>query len=119
MAKIELSKEDFNREMMKKHHGEMISAIRDIRIPEPKDNSFIISQLDKTLASLTKKLEVLQTPNITLPKQENNQKEVVNLLTDLIKEVKNIKLEEKPKEWEFKINRNQYGFITSVTATNK
>jgi hypothetical protein len=123
MGKIEVSSEEFNRAMMKKHHSEMVSAIRDIHIPEPKDNSALISKLDKTISELTKKMESLKTPNIVLPKQENNQKEIVNLLKELIKETKNlkaeIKTEEEPKEWEFTVIRNNFGFIQSVKAKAK
>ena len=124
MAKtLEVSPEEFNRELMKKHHSDMVSAIKSIRIPEPQDNSKLISQLNTTINDLTKKLEVLKTPNIILPKQEINQKEFVTLLTSLTNEIKNIKTEltviQKPKEWVFDVIRNSHGFIQSVEAKAK
>jgi len=76
--------------------------------------------LNSAVELLTKKLEVLQSPKITVQKTEINQKEVVNLLQELINEIKALKAqeskEEEKKQWTFDVIRDNNGYIQSVTA---
>lgn len=118
----EVSHEEYQIELMEKHHKEMVSAIRNIKFPEPKDESAILVKLNSSIELMVKKLEVLQSPKITVEKTEVNQKEVVDLLKNLIasvdklsqQEVKEVKDEK--KEFSFSIVRDDFGNIKSVKA---
>lgn len=118
----EVSHEEYQIELMEKHHKEMVSAIRNIKFPEPKDESAILAKLNSSIELMVKKLEVLQSPKITVEKTEVNQKEVVDLLKNLIasvdklsqQEVKEVKDEK--KEFSFSIVRDDFGNIKSVKA---
>lgn len=107
-------KDEFMMDMMETHHEEMVAAIKSIKIPEPKDNSEIIRKLNAAVEFLTKKLEVLQSPKIVVEKTEVNQKETVNLLKELIVEIKTLKPEK--KEYTFEIVRDDFGHIKSVNV---
>ena len=87
MAKV-VNKEEFEKQKAKKHHAEMVAAIKAIKIPEPKDNSAVILKLEETISQLTDKLSTLEQPKITVQKTEINQSEVLSLLKQLIKETK-------------------------------
>lgn len=116
MDKIKVKPEEFNRIVAERKHKEMLSAISNIKIPESKDNSELIVKLEGAIKLLTGKLDVLQSPKITVEKTEINQKEVVNLLQDLIKEVKALKVAEvkEKKDWTFDVIRDINGNIQSV-----
>lgn len=117
MDKIKVDKEEFARLKADKNHKEMLSVLKSIKLPEPKDDS----ELQGLIKLLTAKLEVLQSPKITVEKTEVNQKEVVNLLKELISEIKSLNKQEKKEEKEkkdyiFTVNRDNNGYIQSVTA---
>jgi len=114
MDNIKVKPEEFNRIVLNKHHKEMLTAIKSIKIPEPKDESELIGRLNSAVELLTKKLEVLQSPKIVVEKTEVNQKETVNLLKELIVEIKALKPEK--KEYTFEIVRDDFGHIKSVNV---
>ena len=114
MDNEEIDKDEFEMLMMKKHHKEMVNAIKSIKIPEPKDETELIQRLNSSVELLTKKLEVLQSPKIVVEKTEVNQKETVNLLKELIVEIKALKPEK--KEYTFEIVRDDFGHIKSVNV---
>lgn len=114
MDSEEIEKDEFEMIMMKKHHKEMVNAIKSIKIPEPKDETELIGRLNSAVELLTKKLEVLQSPKIVVEKTEVNQKETVNLLKELIVEIKALKPEK--KEYTFEIVRDDFGHIKSVNV---
>mgnify|MGYP006344209833 CR=1 FL=1 len=111
-----IDKDEFELILMKNHHKEMINAVKGIKLPEAKDNSELINKLESAIKLLTVKLDTLQSPKITVEKTEINQKEVVNLLQDLIKEVKALKVTEvkEKKDWTFNVIRDINGNIQSV-----
>ena len=111
MDSEEIEKDKFEMIMMKKHHKEMVNAIKSIKIPEPKDETELIGRLNSAVELLTKKLEVLQSPNITIEKTEINQKEVVNLLQELITKIETFNVK---KEFTFDVVRDDYGTIKQV-----
>jgi len=69
--------------------------------------------LNSAVELLTKKLEVLQSPKITVQKTEINQKEVVNLLQELITKIETFNVK---KEYTFEIVRDDFGHIKSVNV---
>ena len=111
MDSEEIDKDEFELIMMNKHHKEMLTAIKSIKIPEPKDESELIGRLNSAVELLTKKLEVLQSPKITVQKTEINQKEVVNLLQELITKIETFNVK---KEYTFDVERDDYGTIKQV-----
>jgi len=123
MAKV--SDAEFEKERAKKHHKEMLDAIKAIKIPQSRDIQPTIVRLDQSIATLTQKLAAMQQPKITVQKTEISQKEVVNSLNELITEIKELRgviqddkrvVDERGKEWQFDVVRNQVGFIQSVTV---
>lgn len=116
MDKIKVKPEEFNRIVAERKHKEMLSAISNIKIPESKDNSELISKMEAAIKLLTAKLEVLQSPKVVVEKTEVNQKETVNLLKELIVEIKALKVKEvkEKKEWTFDVIRDINGNIQSV-----
>ena len=46
MDNEEIDKDEFEMLMMKKHHKEMVNAIKSIKIPEPKDETELIQRLN-------------------------------------------------------------------------
>jgi len=113
MDSEEIDKDEFELIMMNKHHKEMLTAIKSIKIPEPKDETELIGRLNSAVELLTKKLEVLQSPKITVQKTEINQKEVVNLLQELITKIETFNVK---KEYTFEIVRDDFGHIKSVNV---
>jgi len=113
MDSEEIDKDEFELIMMNKHHKEVLTAIKSIKIPEPKDESELIGRLNSAVELLTKKLEVLQSPKITVQKTEINQKEVVNLLQELITKIETFNVK---KEYTFEIVRDDFGHIKSVNV---
>jgi len=111
MDSEEIDKDEFELIMMNKHHKEMLTAIKSIKIPEPKDETELIGRLNSAVELLTKKLEVLQSPKITVQKTEINQKEVVNLLQELITKIETFNVK---KEYTFDVERDDYGTIKQV-----
>ena len=117
MDNEKISKEEYEELMMEKTHEQLINvvkAIKSIKIPEPKDETELIERLNSSVELLTKKLEVLQSPKIVIEKTEVNQKETVNLLQELIVEIKALKPEK--KEYTFEIVRDDFGNIKSVNV---
>lgn len=116
MDKIKVSPEEFNRIVAERKHKEIISAIVNNKPIEPKDNSELIVKLETAIKLLTGKLEVLQSPKVVVEKTEVNQKETVNLLKDLIIEIKALKVAEvkEKKDWTFDVIRDINGNIQSV-----
>jgi predicted nuclease with TOPRIM domain len=106
-------REDFMFDMMETHHEELVEAIKSIK-PKDSDNSEVFDKLNAAVEFLTKKLEVLQSPKIVVEKTEVNQKETVNLLKELIVEIKALKPEK--KEYTFEIVRDDFGHIKSVNV---
>jgi len=111
---------EFERELADKRHNEIVDVLKAIKIPEQKDSTKFIVNLEDAIRKLSDKVSKIEQPNIVTEKTTINQTEVVNSLNEMIKEFKSLKdsLTEKksPKEWEFNVVRNNFGFIQSVTA---
>lgn len=130
MAKIEISKEEMNQQMMKKHHSEMVDAIKNIEVKENSESIKLLESLDKGIKELSIKITSIPQPKINIPKTEFDTKELVNLLSkmvvgldelkkSMIDSKKEEKKEEKKKEFDFVIERNMGGYIQSVKAIEK
>jgi len=119
----EVTSEEYQIELMEKHHKEMINAIRSIKFPESKDNSDIVNKLNSLCDILCKKLDNLPQPKVTVEKTEVNQSEVIGILKNLVMEIKSLNKEEKKednreekKRFSFDIVRDNFGNIQSVIA---
>jgi len=123
---------EFQRLLMKKHHTEMIDALKGIKFPQPKDNSALMQKIDTTLSVLAAKLDVISSPKVNIEKTVVDQSAVINTLKELIIEVKALKSQEvkevmvekkegvkEKKSYTFTINRDNNGFIQSVTANQQ
>lgn len=108
--------DEFIMEMLQKHNKDLIAAIKGIKLPPNKDNSDLIKRVESAVLELADKIKNQQPPKVVVEKTEINQKEVVSLLKDLIKEIKALNKEEKKEEKSltFDVVRNQMGFIQSV-----
>jgi hypothetical protein len=128
--KLTVDNGEFQRVLMKKHHKEMMEVIQGIKFPQPKDDSVLLKNIELTIKLLTAKLDLLQSPKITVEKTEVNQKDVIATLKDLITEVKALKAQEvkevivekkeekkeEKKVFTFTVHRDNNGYIQSVTA---
>jgi len=123
---------EFQRLLMKKHHTEMIDALKGIKFPQPKDNSALMQKIDTTLSVLAAKLDVISSPKVNIEKTVVDQSAVINTLKELIIEVRALKSQEvkevmvekkeeakEKKNYTFTINRDNNGFIQSVTANQQ
>jgi len=135
-GKSKVDNGEFQRLLMKKHHAEMMDVIKGIKFPQPKDNSALMQKIDTALGVLIAKLEVISAPKVNVEKTVIDQREVIGALKDLITEVKALKLQEskeviedkkedkiekkeEKKNYTFTINRDNNGFIQSVTANQQ
>jgi len=131
-GKTKVDNGEFQRLLMKKQHAEMIDAIKGIKFPESKDNSVLMQKIDTTLSVLTAKLEIMSSPKINVEKTVVDQSGVINTLKELITEIKALKTQEvkevmvekkeevkEKKNYTFTINRDNNGFIQSVTANQQ
>lgn len=131
-GKSKVDNGEFQRLLMKKHHSEMIDVLKGIKFPELKDNSVLMQKIDTTLSVLAAKLDVISSPKVNIEKTVVDQKEVISVLKELITEVKALKLQEakevvvekkeeakEKKNYTFTINRDNNGFIQSVTANQQ
>ena len=84
----ELEELEFDRALAEKRHEELIGALRGIKFPESKDHSKHFESLEKVVAKLADKIELIKQPNIVTEKTTINQTEVVNSLKEMIKEIK-------------------------------
>lgn len=129
MAKVIVDKEEFAKAKADKHHKEMmetmykvVDAVKSIKIPE--DNFKVLTSLETAITKLSTKINeksLISSEKTEDKKEDKIQKEIVDLLVKLTNTVKELNkpIEEKePKEWEFKVIRNQHGFIQSVKVTN-
>lgn len=109
---------EFERELAQKNHNELLDVLRKIKIPEPKDNSDIVRAFESNIKILADKIANIHPPKIVTEKTVINQTEVVNSLKEMIKEIKSLKeslsKKETPKQMEFNVVRNNFGFIQSV-----
>lgn len=114
----ELEELEFDRALAEKRHEELIGALRNIKFPEPKDHSKHFEGLEKVILNLADKIELIKQPKVVTEKTTINQTEVVNSLKEMIKEFKSLKevlnKKETPKQMEFNVVRNNFGFIQSV-----
>jgi len=131
-GKSKVDNGEFQRLLMKKHHAEMIDALKGIKFPQPKDNSALMQKIDTTLSILAAKLDVISSPKVSVEKTVVDQSAVINALKELITEVKSLKVQEakevvvekkeeakEKKNYTFTINRDNNGFIQSVTANQQ
>ena len=124
IKKSEINGEQFERLTNKKLMEvlrELIGAIRKLETNDGKvlktisdSNNLINIFLDK-VKDLSKPQEI----SVNAPPVNVNQDEVVKELKLVVEELKNNKMPNENKEWEFKVIRGHGGDIDKVIATNK
>lgn len=112
MTKV--SDEEFNRLKADKMHKELISAVKSIKIPLNTDNTPQLNEIKDVLLALVNKMSNTEPMKVVLPKQENNQKEILDVLKELKGAIEKLNKEEKPKEWDFQVVRDLNNNIHSV-----
>ena len=113
-------------------HDEIKSALKsvvaELQKPKPDSNAGLKEAFEKQakaiqdFISLLSKQPKQEKPNVFV---ESNQDKVVISVQEMAKQINEnlLSLKEaisaKPKEWNFKINRNYQGFADGITATHK
>jgi len=115
---------DFDRLIADKQHAEFMRAMKNLMVTLDKLNQ--APQLERSLTQIVDRLSNLslsvKSPDVTV---QTNQKEVIDAIqkmtTELSKSIQTLvePKEEKQDSWQFTVNRNQHGFIQSVTANKK
>ena len=123
---MELEDIELNEELLAKRHKELLTAINKLTnaISQNKESE-IVKAIEKNALSMDSFITAIKS--IKPPEVSINQNEVIvaiNELSVIVKEsigYQKIILEElkKPRDGEFKVNKNNYGFIESVTFKSK
>lgn len=101
MANVEIDNSEFDLLIKDKRHKELISILKSI-----------LKNLDGVNKETTRDLlELLISKSDTLPTS------IQSIATVIIAKME--ELHDKDREWEFEVNRNDYGYITTVTAKRK
>lgn len=125
MPKEQISDEEFDRLEAEARHGDLIEAIRSIA-PRDRDEglikleSLLVKQTEALLALINRKdFSTNLKPLITEISKKDFGTDIGPLITEIANGLKEIKeaLGEKPRV--FLIKRNGYGFIESVTVTER
>jgi len=69
---------EFERELADKRHNEIVDVLKAIKIPEQKDSTKFIVNLEDAIRKLSDKVSKIEQPNIVTEKTTINQTEVVN-----------------------------------------
>ena len=122
MPEIEISDREYARNLRSKRLKDLLAAVKSIKLPEAKqvDLSPIITKIEQLTNAFLEKTNEIGNPKVVVQKSEINQTEIVNSLSELIKEIKDLKSSmnkpSKQKNWVFDVVRNSQGFIQSVNV---
>lgn len=120
----------FKELLEERRHKEIITAINKLAVLVSQNRSIdVVSAIEKNTQSLGTFVVAVQNikPQVSV---ETNQYEVIKALNAIASDIKNANsqaiekgfeniLNELKKEKEFKVNKNQNGYIESVTAKTK
>lgn len=128
---VKVSQEEIDRIDREKQHKELVKGLRTIaeNLKEQNSNEEFTAVLIEKFEGLKKSIESLDlSPQINIPEQPS-QEIINNVEVDLSKlseEINSLKdnmnsiataIDNRPREWKFKVQRDNVGYINEVDAT--
>ncbi len=129
---VKVSQEEIDRIDRDKQHKELVKGLGTIagNLKEQNSNEEFTAVLIEKFEGLKKSIESLDlSPQINIPEQK--KQDIINNieidLSELSKEINSLKdnmnsiataIDNRPREWKFKVNRDNIGYINEVNATS-